>query len=62
MGGTTLAFLLILALPCPCLGLGIGGLLSVGGFIGFCLSGFTCETKLFSIPWTSGNFTPLDFA
>ena len=62
MGRTTLTFLLILALTCPSLGLGIGSLLSVGRFMGLCLSGFTCGTKLFSIPGTSGKFTLLDFA
>ena len=51
MGGTTLIFLLIPALPCQILGLGIGGLLSVGSFTtDFYLSGLTCGTELFSIP------------
>ena len=52
MGGITLTFLLIPALPCPSLGLDISGLMSVGGLLpvggvttDFCLSGFTCGIK-----------------
>ena len=65
MGGITLGFLLSPALPCPILGLGmgIGGLMSVGSLLSidcvccvgdvitdFCHSGFTCRFKPLSLP------------
>ena len=49
VGGLTLPFLLIPALPCPILGLDIAGLITVGSLLSvgsvttdFCLSSFTC--------------------